>query len=75
MRLLPSFDGIDDEANAKVDEAWEAMSSMPVGEYGPLIDESEAAEMAHDAGREHYSAMSDARQTLINSFAIVLYHL
>lgn len=74
-RLLPSFDGIDDEANVKVDEAWETMSSMPVGEYGPLIDESEAAEMAQDAGREHYSAMSDARQTLINSFAIALYHL
>ncbi|MDP3752019.1 MAG: hypothetical protein Q8Q98_09200 [Polaromonas sp.] len=74
-RLLPSFDGIEDEANAKVDETWEAISSMSVGEYGPLIDESEAAEMAQDAGREHYSAMSDARQTLINSFAITLYHL
>lgn len=75
VRLLPSFRDIEDEANAKVDEAWEALSSMPMGEYGPPIDESEAAEMAQDAGREHYLAMSDARQTLINSFAITLYHL
>ncbi len=39
VRLLPSFGDIDEEANAKVNEAWAAISSMPVGEYGPLIDE------------------------------------
>jgi hypothetical protein len=58
VRLLPSFDGIADEADARVQEAWDAMSSMAVGENGPLIDESEAAEMAEGPGREHYSAMA-----------------
>lgn len=75
VRLLPSFDDISDEADTKAQEAWDAMSSMPVGEDGSLIDESEAAELAQDAGIEHYTAMSDARQTLINCFAIALYHL
>lgn len=74
-RLLPAFDNLDAEADAKADEAWEAYGSMACGEYGPLLDESEAAELAKQAGMDHYRALYAARQTLLNSFAVTLYHL
>lgn len=74
-RLLPCFQNIEAEAQGKSDEAWESLSEMACGEDGPLIDESEAAEMAQAAGYEHYEALTGARQTLLNSFAVSIYHL
>lgn len=74
-RLLPAFSNIAAEAEAKTQEAWDAISSTLDGEDGPHLDGLAASEAAEEIGREHYFAMSDARQTLINSFAISMYHL
>lgn len=74
-RLLPCFQNIENEAQVKSDEAWQSFSGMACGENGPMIDEGEAAEMAQAAGYEHYEALTVARQTLLNSFAVSTYHL
>jgi hypothetical protein len=74
-RLLPTFENLGEEAEAKVKEAFAQITSRACGEDGPEIDGWDASEMAREAGLEHYMALSDARQTLINSFAVAVYHL
>jgi hypothetical protein len=74
-RLLPTFDDVGEEADAKAREAYEQITSQACGEDGPEIDGWDASEMAREAGLELYMALSDARQTLINSFAVAIYHL
>jgi hypothetical protein len=74
-RVLPSFESVAEEAERKQQEAWDQMATMPCGEDGPLIDPGDVAEMARDAGLDHYQAMAGARQTIVSSFAIALYHL
>jgi len=74
-RLLPTFDGIAQEATQKQKEMFDALSSMPCGEDGPLADSSEAGAIAHDAGLDHYVALHRARQALVNIFAVSIYHL
>ena len=53
LRLLSSFDGIEKEADVKVQEIWDALAGMPGNEDGPFIDETEAAELAEEVGHEH----------------------
>ena len=72
QRLLPTFDGIDAEAEALEERTYNDLLSMP---FDPdSVDESMLAESAFEAGYEHYSGMSAVRQALINSFAPLLYH-
>ena len=70
-RLLPVFDGIEKEADAKSEEAW----NRYMRESGdPDDDPSTFAEWAHEVGQSHYNAMVRMRQTLLNSHAVTMYH-
>ncbi|HAF12795.1 MAG TPA: hypothetical protein DCK93_02855 [Blastocatellia bacterium] len=70
-RLLPTFASIEKEADAVSDEAWKSYNT----DAGPDSDPGMAAEAAHDAGVCHYIAMVDAKQGLLNLFAVALHHL
>ena len=72
QRLLPTFDGIEDEATALQEKTYNELMSMP---FDPdVVDESTLAESAFEAGYAHYSGMEAVRQSLLNSFAPMLYH-
>lgn len=72
QRLLPTFDGIESEATALQEKTYNDMMSMP---FDPdMTDESMLAEAAFVAGYEHYTGIQAVRQSLINSFAPLLYH-
>ena len=70
-RLLPSFDSIDDEADAVSDETWERLGAVS----HPDTDAGMDAEAAENAGLRHYEAMVNAKQALQNLFAVALHHL
>jgi hypothetical protein len=70
-RLLPTFDAIDNEADARADAEWERAMHMP---SDLNQDPSVFADRAFDVGLEHYNAMSDIRQSLLNIYAPALYH-
>jgi hypothetical protein len=75
QRLLPCFEGIAEEADLKATEAMNNMTAMPGDEFGPTIGPDEAHEIARGIGLDHYEALDCARQSLINSFAVTMYHL
>jgi hypothetical protein len=70
-RLMPTFDSIENEADAISDETWERLNAIgdPDGDLGM------AAEAAEEAGVAHYLTMLDAKQGLLNLFAVALHHL
>ncbi|MCT7325022.1 hypothetical protein [Ralstonia mojiangensis] len=72
QRLLPTFDGIEAEAAALQEKTYNELMSMPLD--SDVVDESMLAESAFVAGYEHYSGMEAVRQSLVNSFAPMLYH-
>lgn len=71
-RLLPTFDGIEAEATAVQERTYNELMSMPLDP--DVVDESMLAESAFEAGYAHYSGMEAVRQSLVNSFAPMLYH-
>lgn len=70
-RLLPTFTSIENEADAISDDTWERLGAAG----GPDSDPASDAELAEDAGLTHYLSMVDARQGLLNLFAVALHHL
>ena len=70
-RLLPTFDLIDQEADTISDEKWERLNAIDDPDGDPAMD----AEAAEEAGICHYLAMSDAKQGILNLFAVALHHL
>jgi hypothetical protein len=70
-RVLPAFDDIDAEATALQERTW---NDLITGPYDPDVDESMIANAAFEAGYDHYAGMHAVRQSLINSFAPMLYH-
>jgi hypothetical protein len=70
-RVLPAFEGIESEAEQIQREAFEQLCAN-ADEYS---DESQMAELAFNAGLEHYELMTATRQTVINTFAIAISHL
>jgi hypothetical protein len=70
-RLLPTFDAIDQEAESIVNAEWERL--MHLSGYSDQ-DPSAFAEQAFEAGIAQYEAMSDIRQSLLNTYAATLYH-
>ncbi len=70
-RLLPTFALIDQESEAKVEAAWERLNATA----DDKSDEADAAEAAEQAGVAHYLALVDAKQGLLNLFAVALHHL
>lgn len=72
QRLLPTFDGLEEEATAIQEKTYQELISMPSNP--DEAEESMLAESAFDAGHSHYSGMQAVRQSLINSFVPMLYH-
>ncbi len=70
-RLLPSFSGIEEEAEETAKRTWEELGQS----WGPDADPGMAAEFARDAGIDHYAMMSEMRQALLNWCCAGLYHL
>ena len=70
-RLLPTFNSIENEADAISDETWERLNAIGHPDGDPGMD----AETAGDAGDNHYFKMVDAKQGLLNVFAVALHHL
>ena len=74
-RLLPTLkeEDITYEAEAVSEDVYEQLGSMPAPADGGEL--AEIADIAHDAGLNHYLMLSGIRQGLINMFAVGLYHL
>lgn len=70
-RLLPIFDNLEAEATKIQEETYDELMHLHAG---PDCDPSVPAELAHDAGLDHYMGMCAVRQALLNSFAPILYH-
>lgn len=72
-RLLPNFQDSDigNEAEAVADEMWQQFMSMPGREDD---DPSAFADVAFEAGLDHYTIVKGIRQGIINMFAAGLYH-
>lgn len=70
-RILPAFDGIEDEATALQEKTWNELMSL---QGDPDMDPSMLADAAFEAGYDHYSGIQAVKQSLINSFAPLLYH-
>jgi len=70
-RLVPAFEDAGAEADKVSDEVWERLGRTASADADP----GDLAEMAHDAGIDHYMMLVDARQTLANLFAVALHHL
>lgn len=71
-RLLPTFDGIEQEADIKSQEEWERLGSIVSPDD---FDAATLAEKAIDEGVEYYMLMNGLRQGVINLFSVALYHL
>lgn len=70
-KLLPSFTGIEQEADATTRAAYDEL-----GRHGPdWLDEATAAELAHERGVDHYLRMVSVRQGLLNLATAGLFHL
>jgi hypothetical protein len=73
-RLLPTFDGIDVEAEEVSRCMFETLGSLPVYDDDPM-DMVEAAEMAQEKGIDYYESMAGVAQAVTNLAAAGLYHL
>jgi hypothetical protein len=69
-RLLKSFDNLEQEAESRVDEAWDEWCANA----GEDADPGEGAADAEAAGINYYFSMIAIRQTFLNLSAVGLYH-
>ena len=70
-RLLPTFDGIEDEAEEISEKEFERLGLLG----GPYLELDEIAEKAQEAGIEYCHTMDATRQGILNMFAAACYHL
>src|SRR5258708_22579438 len=71
-RLLPTFANIKTEEDAKEQEQWGRLGSLPGDGSEDMAD---LAESAFDTGLAHYQTMVSIRQGLLNMFVVALFHL
>lgn len=71
QRILPAFQGIEEEAEAFTEERWKEFMSMPAM---PDVDPADLAEAAQEAGVSHYLLLTGMRQGLLNLCAVALHH-
>ncbi|WP_067620678.1 hypothetical protein [Dissulfuribacter thermophilus] len=71
-RLLPTFNDLEKEAKQVAERKWDELCSSC---YSPDIDPGDLAEKAQEAGIEHYTMLSNIKQTILNLTATALYHL
>jgi len=72
-RLLPSFDNIEEEAEAVAKEAWESLMSYP-GDPDEC-DPGAFAEQAQQEGVDYYCSLDALRQAVLNQGAVTLRHM
>lgn len=71
-RILPSFAGVEQEAETRAEEVFNELGSMPASE---AVDMGDLAESAQEEGLARYEALTAARQSIINAMAVALYHI
>jgi hypothetical protein len=71
--MVPSFDGLEAEADAAAKAEYERLGRYGGDGYG--LDPGDAAEMAYDEGLAFYERMTSVRQGLLNLATAGLYHL
>ena len=70
-RLLPNFEGIEEESDKVAQELWERFMSMPgTGDEDP----ADFADKALCAGISHLELMHGIRQEMLNLIAVALFH-
>lgn len=74
-RVLPVLSDTDAEAEAAAEREYDRLGNLPGGEYGPILEMGDAAEMAQEAGLAHYEMMTATRQAFLNLAAAALYHM
>lgn len=72
-RMIPSFDGLEAEADAAAKAEYERLGRYGGDGYG--LDPGDAAQMAYDEGLAFYERMTSVRQGLLNLSTAGLYHL
>ena len=72
IRILPTFEGIEEEAEKKMNSEYERLLLLP---SEGNIEISDLTELATEAGISHYALMKGIQQGIINMFAVALYHL
>lgn len=73
-RLLPTFEGIDKEADDIAQSEFERLGHLPASDEFNF-DMGEFAEEAFEIGLDHYQAITSVKQALINLCVAALYHL
>lgn len=71
QRLLPAFDGLSAEADQIQRDTYDELGRLPAD---PDLDPSVPAELAFEAGCDHYMGMQAVKQAMLNMFAPLLYH-
>ncbi len=71
-RILPAFAAIDDDAERRSHEVYEALGQLPADDS---FDMADAAETAQEAGLARYEALEGARQAVVNALTVALAHL
>lgn len=74
QRLVPTFDTLDDEADALADHEFERLGRLPGGD-GTWWDMGDAAGWAQDAAISYHQRLTRVRQGLMNLATAGLYHL
>lgn len=70
-RVLPAFDGLEEESQRIADNTWKNFMSKPgTGNEDP----TDFAELAQESGVTHYILLIGIQQGIINLFATALYH-
>lgn len=72
-RMVPSFNGLEAEADAAAKAEYERLGRYGGDGYG--LDPEDAAEMAYDEGLAFYERMTSVRQGLLNLATAGIYHL
>jgi hypothetical protein len=73
VRLLPTFDAIEREAQEIAEAEYRRIGELPGGTWSG--DMADADEYAHQEALGHYEAMTDVQQSLMNLVAAALFHL
>ena len=71
-KVLPSFDGLKEEAEKMAEEEFERLSKSPGSSYTDPVD---LAEKAYEKSIDYYIVMTNMRYGIIGLFIVGLYHL
>lgn len=73
-RVIPAFNGIEEEARGVTEAEYERLVSMPA-DPDSAFDMAHLADWATEHGAEYYETISGVRQGALNLLAVGLHHL